>query len=130
MAWGWLRAARGRGVWEVFNICRDGEEKRLADVEAALHKRAVGYQTTETRTTLKGDAGTEDVVKTRKFVPPDVTAMVYFLKNRAPERWRDRDIRTPKQTEVGPDPLLDAIREGGAIRESGVDEAEDTASEP
>ena len=30
------------------------------------------------------------VTKTRKFVPPDTTACIYWTKNRDPERWRDK----------------------------------------
>lgn len=30
-----------------------------------------------------------EIVKVRKFMPPDTTAMIFWLKNRRPDRWRD-----------------------------------------
>ena len=61
--------------------------KEIADiaVENALYKRAIGYQYTETTK----EAG--KVVKTVvKEVVPDTTAQIFWLKNRQPERWRDK----------------------------------------
>ena len=61
--------------------------KEIADiaVENALYKRAIGYQYTETTK----EAG--KVVKTVvKEVAPDTTAQIFWLKNRQPERWRDK----------------------------------------
>jgi hypothetical protein len=56
-------------------------------VEASLYKRAIGYQFTETKVKhgLKGDE-TELAVKE---LPPDVTACIFWLKNRRPDLWRD-----------------------------------------
>lgn len=62
-------------------------------VEAALFRRATGYSYEEVRTNSYADSNDNQrqfrTVITRE-VPPDVTAAIFWLKNRRPERWRDR----------------------------------------
>lgn len=60
-------------------------------VENQLYKRAVGYKYTEV--IKERDKITGEMVITKeieKEVAPDVTAQIYWLKNRVPERWRDQ----------------------------------------
>lgn len=57
-------------------------------VENSLFKRARGYEYDEIE--MSGDGKKQRVKKTRKQVAPDVTACIFWLKNRQPERWRDR----------------------------------------
>jgi len=63
------------------------------DVESALLKRALGYQdeSTEIIGTDDGNGGIKpkQVRKTRRFVPPDTVACIFWLKNRRPDRWLD-----------------------------------------
>ena len=64
--------------------------KEVADarVESALYKRAIGYEYTETSREQGPDG-----VKTKttvKQVAPDVTAQIYWLNNRRPDRWRNK----------------------------------------
>lgn len=61
--------------------------KQIADmeVENALYKRALGYSYTET--TKEGGIVTKEVTKE---VVPDVGAICFWLKNRQPEKWRDK----------------------------------------
>ncbi|WP_440896255.1 transposase [Amphibacillus sp. Q70] len=63
------------------------KNKDIADreVENALLKRALGYQFTET--TFEGGVETKRVVKQ---VQPDTTAQIFWLKNRKPDKWRDK----------------------------------------
>jgi DNA-binding XRE family transcriptional regulator len=63
------------------------ENKQIADiaVENALYKRALGY--TYTETTKEAGKVTKTV---EKEVVPDTTAQIFWLKNRQPERWRDK----------------------------------------
>lgn len=58
-------------------------------VEDALLKRALGYtyQESEVRTDEQGRTVEKNVI--RQMVP-DVTAQIFWLKNRQPERWRDK----------------------------------------
>lgn len=70
-------------------------------VENALLKRALGYEyeevTTEiTETPYIDRHGKErvrkqkHVKKTKKIVLPDTTAQIFWLKNRRPDKWRDK----------------------------------------
>ena len=57
-------------------------------IERALAQRALGYSIDceEVKVTKDGDLIRYQV---RKHFPPDVTAMIFWLKNRQPARWRD-----------------------------------------
>ena len=73
--------------------------KLIADmnVTQSLYKRANGYEYTETHyETLKiGDKEMPRVLKKEiiKQVAPDVTACIYWSKNRRPDLWRDKSER-------------------------------------
>lgn len=60
-------------------------------VERTLYHRAVGYEyMEEVPMKVKGDEGEEvKVIEVRKHVPPDTTAMIFWLKNRRKDQWRD-----------------------------------------
>lgn len=67
-----------------------GKEVADAEVAASFHKRAVGYQYTETHSeaTKEGDIRlSKEIVKE---VPPDPGAALNWLKNRQPAKWRDK----------------------------------------
>lgn len=73
------------------------ESADIADrhVENALYKRALGYTYDEVTQELRlnKETGEERFVETRrvtKQVLPDVTAQIYWLKNRKPKEWRDK----------------------------------------
>ena len=63
--------------------------------EAALLKRALGFRICESTAEEiidKKSGETLEVLKKRtisKDVPPDVRALLFFLKNRCPERWNE-----------------------------------------
>ena len=69
---------------------------KVADeaVAAALFKRAMGYDAEDTITEVKvsqdGSAQTTYVKKCKKHIPGDTTAMIFWLKNRMPDKWRDK----------------------------------------
>ncbi|MBQ7385027.1 MAG: helix-turn-helix domain-containing protein [Ruminococcus sp.] len=65
------------------------------EVENALLKRALGYTYTET-TKERGvnpETGKVELITTKvvtKEVVPDTTAQIFWLKNRRPDLWRDK----------------------------------------
>lgn len=59
------------------------------EVENALLKRAKGYEWEETTTEIDSN-GKKHIKKVTRHVPPDVAAIVFWLKNRKRDRWRDR----------------------------------------
>lgn len=71
-----------------------GKARADAKVERALYKRALGYDYEEEEKVVEMDKnGNVKPVKIRTVkhhVPPDVGAMCFWLKNRAPDEWADR----------------------------------------
>ncbi len=94
------------------------------EVEQALFRRAVGYEYEEERME-EADAKKKRVV-VRKHVAPDITAAVYWLKNRMPGRWQDRPAGGDKK--VKEDNFLDAL--GIVAQEVWQTESEADADEP
>lgn len=80
------------------------------EVENALLKRARGYEYEETTTEIvEWPDGTtrKHIKKTIKHVAPDTLAQIYWLKNRRPDKWRDKP--TPDMG-AGDDPLMEMIK--------------------
>jgi len=68
-------------------------------VERCLFQRATGYNYPEDK--IMQYEGRPVVVPTIKHVPPDITAMIFWLKNRRPERWRDkRDLEIKENINI------------------------------
>ena len=79
---------------ELSEALKRGKEVVDIMVENALLKRALGYSYVEV-TTKESDTGNE-VKRVVKEVLPDVTAQIFWLKNRRPDIWRDSNaVRTP-----------------------------------
>ena len=85
----------------ICNAIKKGKAPVDIQVENALLKRALGYEyeevTTEiTETPYIDRRGKErvrkqkHVKKTKKIVLPDTTAQIFWLKNRRPDKWRDK----------------------------------------
>lgn len=70
-----------------------GKEVVDREVENALYKRALGYWVTETETTTFSD-GTTKTTEKRRHIVPDTTAQIFWLKNRKPDQWREKNDLT------------------------------------
>lgn len=93
------------------------EGKAIIDarVEEGLLQRALGYTVTETRLEAKADDSGKPmrggkVIKTTRQVSPDTTACIYWLKNRRPDKWRDRNGFAVEASQEGIRVWLDATR--------------------
>lgn len=66
------------------------EGKRLSDAEVSdkLFKRATGYSHEEDD--IRVVSGEIVITPTIKHYPPDTTACIFWLKNRQPDKWRDK----------------------------------------
>lgn len=66
--------------------------KAVADsmVEVSLFKRATGYSHKEEKVFCNAN-GEVTKVETIKHYAPDITAMIFWLKNRQPEKWREKN---------------------------------------
>lgn len=90
------------------------------EVENMLLKRAMGFEYEEVTTEIediptgkldkKGNPiyrQRKHIKKTKKMVVPDTTAQIIWLKNRRPDKWRDKP--TPDMG-AGDDPLMEMIK--------------------
>jgi hypothetical protein len=58
------------------------------DVIYSLYKRATGFEYTEETIETDGDGKVKSKKKTKKYYPPDVTGIIYWLRNR--QKWIDK----------------------------------------
>ena len=78
---------------ELAEALQKGKEVVDREVENALFKRALGYWVTETKTVTLPD-GDMRVEEIHKHVAPDTTAQIFWLKNRKPDQWREKNDLT------------------------------------
>ena len=66
--------------------------KSLADAEVAdkLFRRATGYSHEAVKIVADANTGKQQIVPFIEHYPPDTTAMIFWLKNRRPDLWRDK----------------------------------------
>ena len=80
---------------ELSELLKKGKEVVDYKVENALLKRAMGYdyeeETYESRFNRESGEYEEVLTKrVKKHVQPDTTAQIFWLKNRKPDVWRDK----------------------------------------
>jgi transposase len=75
---------------EISESLKKGKEVIDRQVENALLKRALGYQYREVTEEESEDGFKRKVVI--KEVVPDTTAQIFWLKNRKPAEWRDKQV--------------------------------------
>lgn len=71
-----------------FAALKDWKAEADHKVERSLYERATGYSHPEDK--IFNNNGTPLVVPTTKHHPPDTTAAIFWLKNRNPAQWRDK----------------------------------------
>ncbi len=95
----------------IFQSLKTNKELADIEVENALRKKALGFRETEqtvsVRKTVEYENGkrvrevTEPiVVESERYYPPDTAAQIFWLKNRRPERWRDKQEQKVDLTEA------------------------------
>ncbi|WP_348621581.1 transposase [Paenibacillus polymyxa] len=65
----------------------------ISHVENSLLKAATGYEYEEIKTIIEEDKNGKKktrIEKVKRYQPPNPTAMIFYLKNRAPNEWNDR----------------------------------------
>lgn len=80
---------------EFFESLKKGKDIADSNVASKLYNRAIGYDFEETHTVRKNGlvVGEKHI---KKHQPADTTAAIFWLKNRQPEKWRDR-----KELQIG-----------------------------
>ena len=105
---------------EFLEATKSGKSKHDQEVEDSLLHRAKGYSHAAVKIVADAKTGAQVSVPYTEYYPPDTTACIFWLKNRQPERWRDRhehqhsggiDIRRHATRRAMTDPAtLDAAR--------------------
>lgn len=70
---------------ELSEVLKENKEVIDIQVENALLKTALGFEYTEETVTNAGE-----VVEVKKYSKPNTTSLIFWLKNRKPQSWRDR----------------------------------------
>ena len=92
---------------DISDALKRGKDVIDRQVENALLKRALGYEYEEVKEKFEDGVITERTV-TKKEVVPDTTAQIFWLKNRKPDKWRDK----PRYEDTSELDKLDAILKG------------------
>ena len=87
---------------DISNALKKGKEVVDIEVENALLKRALGYEYEEVKTYIEEVDGKKKkrVEKTVKHVPADVSAAIFWLRNRKGFVWSNRDAIEAKRIEA------------------------------
>lgn len=103
---------------DISDSLKRGKEVIDRHVENALLKRALGYSYEESTKELVESAATgkQSLSVTKvvtKQVAPDVTAQIFWLKNRKPKEWRDKqDVELSGSVELTYEQRLQQIIKG------------------
>ena len=84
---------------EIDEALKKGKEVVDIQVENALLKRALGYSYEETKVIVETD-GRKRVERVKKHVPADVSAAIFWLRNRKGFVWSNRDAIEAKRIEA------------------------------
>lgn len=93
---------------KISNALKEGKAPVDLEVENALLKSALGFKEKvrkpikrriEKQVAGKGKIVEEviDYVEEEVYVPPQTVAQVFWLKNRRPDRWRDKPVEKPTE---------------------------------
>lgn len=74
---------------ELAAVLKKSKEVVDLEVENALYKSAIGYDYEEV-IVEQTDGGKKHVKKTKKHMPGNTVAQIFWLKNRRPDKWRDK----------------------------------------
>jgi hypothetical protein len=85
------------------------------NIERSLRQRAEGYSHPDVD--IKQFNGEVIITPTVKHYPPDTTACIFWLKNRQPDRWRDKT-----EQDINVTGLADRMREARQRIQQGDDE--------
>ena len=104
---------------EFSEALKKGKEVIDRQVENALLKRALGYEYTETTKEAVQDPSSGEVrmqvtKKVTKQVAPDTTAQIFWLKNRKPDKWRDKQAYEDTSELDKLDAILKGLKDNAA----------------
>lgn len=89
---------------------KKGKEVSDFMVENALFKSACGYDVEEWEEKLD-ESGKPVKVTKKRHIPPSNTAQIFWLKNRRPDKWRDKPVEVTADDIEKHVELIKAIKE-------------------
>lgn len=84
---------------EFSDTLKKGKEVVDFEVENALLKRALGYTITINEQKVDKE-GCIHTLKKDVHIPPDTTAQIFWLKNRKPDKWRDKVVDSENEEAI------------------------------
>jgi len=91
---------------EFLSVLKTAKVEADGEVIRSLYERACGYSCPDTKFATHEGTITDSKEYTRHF-PPDATSMIFWLKNRQPDNWQDKqehhhtgDINISKVTKI------------------------------
>lgn len=100
---------------DISDTLKRGKEVVDRQVENALLKRALGYEYTETtREYIPELDEMKTTKKVTKQVAPDTTAQIFWLKNRKPDKWRDKQEHEDRTAIEKLDEILKGLHDNAA----------------
>ena len=107
----------------ISDALKQGKAPVDIEVENMLLKRAMGFEYEEVTTEIediptgkldeKGNPiyrQRKHIKKTKKMVVPDTTAQIFWLKNRRPDKWRDKPMEAGVNDVEDLNPLVELLR--------------------
>ena len=83
----------------ILQALKKGKEVIDFEVENALLKKALGYTVTLNKQKVTKDGDVVDIQED-VHVAPDTTAQIFWLKNRKPDKWRDKVIDSENEEAI------------------------------
>ena len=95
---------------DISDALKRGKEVVDIEVENALLKRARGFEYTEKRMEQSTKDGRK-VTLIKRVVPPETAAAIFWLKNRKPEQWREKQLENQSGPDTEDDPITKSLKE-------------------
>lgn len=92
---------------------KDWKVEADARVERTLYERALGYSHPDVH--ISNYQGEITVTPITKHYPPDTTAAIFWLKNRRPAEWRDKQEVQHDATDAFAKAIAEISRQGSAV---------------
>ena len=83
-------------------VLKKAKDEADARVEETLYTRAIGYSHNAVKIFMPAGAASPVYADYVEHYPPDPTSMIFWLKNRRPDQWKDRvDVTSNNKTIEG-----------------------------
>ena len=114
---------------DISDTLKKSKEVADAKVEDSLYKRAIGYRYDEVtyervKNVKTGEYEKVETKRVTKEVLPDVGAQIFWLKNRKPDKWREKPDAEKEDGELPDDGLKKQLEDAAAKVCAGTDDSD------